>query len=438
MKSIFPLLLAVPGLLVPASVLSQPAETEFPGVTAEVIELRQSNGVLRLAVKLVNSGAEDANPYSFSPERFALVDVESMQKHLPIKDADGLYLAGPLRDVTGSGDFEPHIPAGYTTIWWVYFEPVEPGTVVNVEVPYMFPFENVPVTEGASDVFAANTARTTPLGGMATLVSANRANGVLTVRLRLAAEAGAEVDIDSYFLFKDVSILDTAGKRKYPLLRDAAGGFQAQPIGTDVGGGSFIHHWDRTTLVSLSFPAPPDDVRSVDLILPEFLPMASVAIAGTGGASAGEAGGMAAAGTTLGLEGALQELGAEVTDTEIRIDLSADVLFDFDSADLKSEAEPSLLQVATVLKEHPAASVRIEGHTDGVGPDAYNQTLSESRAESVKQWLVSKGQVDGAHVTTRGWGESKPVAQNTKPDGSDDPEGRAKNRRVEIVVQRGT
>jgi photosystem I P700 chlorophyll a apoprotein A2 len=299
----------------------------------------------------------------------------------------------------------------------------------------MFPFENVPVTEGASEVFAANTAWTTPLGGVATLVSANRANEVLTVRLRIAGEAGAEVDInDSYFRFKDVSILDTAGKRKYPLLKDTAGGFQAQPIQTDVGGGSFIHHWDRTTLVSLTFPAPPDDVGSVDLFLPEFLPMASVPIEGQGGAGTG---GIAAAGQTLGLEGALKDLGAEVTETEIRIDLSADVLFDFDSADVKTEAEPSLQNVATVIREHPTARVSIEGHTDGMGADAYNQTLSESRAASVKQWLVSNAQIDGAHITTRGWGESKPIAQNSKPDGSDDPEGRAKNRRVEIVVQTG-
>ena len=79
----------------------------------------------------------------------------------------------------------------------------------------------------------------------------------------------------------------------------------------------------------------------------------------------------------------------------------------------------------------------IEGHTDAKGADAYNQTLSEQRAASVKQWLVTNAQISGATITTRGLGKSKPVAHNTKPDGSDDPEGRAKNRRVQIIVKKG-
>jgi outer membrane protein OmpA-like peptidoglycan-associated protein len=63
--------------------------------------------------------------------------------------------------------------------------------------------------------------------------------------------------------------------------------------------------------------------------------------------------------------------------------------------------------------------------------------LSEQRAASVKQWLVANARVNGASIATRGWGKTKPVAHNAKPDGSDDPEGRAKNRRVEIVLRKG-
>jgi outer membrane protein OmpA-like peptidoglycan-associated protein len=157
-------------------------------------------------------------------------------------------------------------------------------------------------------------------------------------------------------------------------------------------------------------------------------------IAGTGGAAAG---GIAAAGSVLGLEGALKELGAEVTATEIKIDLAADVLFDFDKATIKPEAEPSLRNLATVLAANPTAAVTIEGHTDGKGADAYNQTLSEQRAASVKQWLVANAKVNGATITTRGWGKAKPVAPNTMTDGSDSPEGRAKNRRVQVTVRKG-
>lgn len=142
-------------------------------------------------------------------------------------------------------------------------------------------------------------------------------------------------------------------------------------------------------------------------------------------------------GVTRGIDAALKDLGAKVVGQEIKIELAADVLFDFDKSDLRPDAVPSLQRVAEVLKEYPDAPVLIEGHTDSKGTDAYNQKLSENRAVSVKTWLVKNAGADGARITTRGWGEKKPVAPNTKPDGSDDPEGRQKNRRVEITVKKG-
>jgi outer membrane protein OmpA-like peptidoglycan-associated protein len=78
-------------------------------------------------------------------------------------------------------------------------------------------------------------------------------------------------------------------------------------------------------------------------------------------------------------------------------------------------------------------NVRIEGHTDAKGSASYNQDLSNRRAESVKKWFTSHGLKD-LHFSTEGFGAKKPVAPNTKPNGSDDPKGRAKNRRVEIVI----
>jgi outer membrane protein OmpA-like peptidoglycan-associated protein len=228
--------------------------------------------------------------------------------------------------------------------------------------------------------------------------------------------------------------MSSSSTRSYPLVKDTEGNFQAQPLTVKMDGGRFIHEWGKTTLVSLSFQAPPDTVQRVDLLMPQFLPFEAVTIEGLGGAAAG---GIAATGTTLGLEGALKELKAEVTAAEIKIDLAADVLFDFDKASIKKEAEPSLQHLATVLKANPGAAVTIEGHTDAKGADAYNQTLSEQRAASVKQWLVANAQVNGATIATRGWGKAKPVTPNARPDGSDDPEGRAKNRRVQIIVRKG-
>jgi outer membrane protein OmpA-like peptidoglycan-associated protein len=132
--------------------------------------------------------------------------------------------------------------------------------------------------------------------------------------------------------------------------------------------------------------------------------------------------------------GKVADLQLKETDTEIRIELAADVLFDFDKADIKPDARNALKQVGDVVKEKGKGAVRIEGHTDAKGADAYNQKLSERRANSVRDWLVKNEGLKNVRFATAGLGAKKPAVSNTKPDGSDDPEGRQKNRRVEIVV----
>jgi outer membrane protein OmpA-like peptidoglycan-associated protein len=139
-------------------------------------------------------------------------------------------------------------------------------------------------------------------------------------------------------------------------------------------------------------------------------------------------------GVSLGVEGLLKDLNAEVRGREVRIAMSADVLFDFDKAELRKEARPELEKVAAVLKEYPNATASIEGHADGKGDAAYNQKLSERRAEAIRKWLESEGVK--TRLSSKGWGKTKPVAPNTRPDGKDDPEGRQKNRRVEITLNR--
>jgi outer membrane protein OmpA-like peptidoglycan-associated protein len=432
MKVVFTVLVAT--LLLPAVAHAQPAETEIDGVKAEVIELRQAGGVLRLAVRFANQGPETAEFSRYSVGQIVLVDAKSKRKHLPLKDADGNYVGGPIGDEIDGGRIAIKIPSKQSTVVWAYFEPVAANTLMNVTMPQVFAFENVPVTETPRGTFASTTAITTPGGGRATVVSSRRADQALNVRLRLTPERDGPDLLGAYFRYKHVFLFDPAGKKKYPLVKDTSGDFQATPVHVPGDGGSFVFDWRKPTLVNLTFVAPPDSVRSVDLLLPQFVPIESLAIEGLGGAAAT---GIAVAGTTLGLEGALKDLGAKVTDAEIRIDLAADVLFDFDKAEIKKEAEPSLQKLATVIKGNPGASIAIDGHTDARGADAYNQKLSEARAASVKQWLVTNAQVNAATISTRGLGRTKPIAPNAKPDGSDDPQGRARNRRVEIVVRKG-
>jgi len=109
-----------------------------------------------------------------------------------------------------------------------------------------------------------------------------------------------------------------------------------------------------------------------------------------------------------------------------------DVLFDFDKSNIKPEYEGDLSAVAEMLNNDPSLRLEIQGHTDSKGSDAYNQRLSERRAASVKRYLVERHGIAANRLTTAGFGEKRPVADNTTSDGKDNPEGRALNRRVEL------
>lgn len=123
---------------------------------------------------------------------------------------------------------------------------------------------------------------------------------------------------------------------------------------------------------------------------------------------------------------------------EPRFELTGDVLFDFDRADLRPEAEAVLADLAAEVEAKlRRPRLEVEGHTDSRGTDEYNQKLSERRAEAVRTWLLRKGGFPAASVSARGFGERRPVAANERPDGSDDPIGRRKNRRVEILARSG-
>lgn len=124
------------------------------------------------------------------------------------------------------------------------------------------------------------------------------------------------------------------------------------------------------------------------------------------------------------------------TPTTIEITLPADVLFDFDKAELRTDALDALRELAGIIRAKARGQVTIQGYTDALGADAYNQKLSERRANAVKIWLVSREGVATKALTASGFGARNPVAPNRKPDGSDDPDGRQLNRRVTIVIRK--
>ena len=129
----------------------------------------------------------------------------------------------------------------------------------------------------------------------------------------------------------------------------------------------------------------------------------------------------------------IQAIKQESLPCESRISVGADALFAFDRSDLGSDATETLEKLGPIIRRFGTRPVEIDGHTDAIGSLSYNQQLSEARAETVKRWLV-KRDVIPASTPIKGYGKTRPVAPNNNPDGSDNPIGRQRNRRVEILI----
>jgi outer membrane protein OmpA-like peptidoglycan-associated protein len=126
----------------------------------------------------------------------------------------------------------------------------------------------------------------------------------------------------------------------------------------------------------------------------------------------------------------------EITETSRGVVITLpSTFFAFDRFDLDPQARQAVDRIAQVLKNPRAVNrtIKLEGHTDNVGTAAYNRTLSKKRVEAVAKELAERG-VPANRIATEAFGETRPVAPNRKPDGSDDPAARAKNRRVEAII----
>jgi outer membrane protein OmpA-like peptidoglycan-associated protein len=111
----------------------------------------------------------------------------------------------------------------------------------------------------------------------------------------------------------------------------------------------------------------------------------------------------------------------------IKITFDSGILFDFDKADLKTDARENISRLAVILNKYEDTNILLEGHTDSDGPDSYNMALSERRARAVQSYLVQQA-VSSGRITATWYGETQPVADNSTP------EGRAANRRVEVAI----
>ena len=110
------------------------------------------------------------------------------------------------------------------------------------------------------------------------------------------------------------------------------------------------------------------------------------------------------------------------------------VLFDFNKATLTKNDLVELDKAIDFVKKYPGSRTILEGHTDNTGSDKYNLELSQKRAEAVRQYLIQAGVVDEARISAVGFGPTRPIAPNKTEEGKDNPDGRAQNRRVEIII----
>lgn len=109
------------------------------------------------------------------------------------------------------------------------------------------------------------------------------------------------------------------------------------------------------------------------------------------------------------------------------------VFFEFNSSQVTKDSKIELDKLFSLLANNPTINVEIQGHTDSKGRNAYNKELSQKRAEAVREYVVNKG-INAKRITAKGYGEKQPIARNENTDGSDNEEGRALNRRIELKV----
>lgn len=118
----------------------------------------------------------------------------------------------------------------------------------------------------------------------------------------------------------------------------------------------------------------------------------------------------------------------------VTLGLPGDALFEIGRTNFKEGAETSLQRLAEVIRQNPKSKVNIRAYTDSVGTEKGNRTLSRQRAEAIRDWLVKNGGIQELRMAFEGMGSKNPVAPNAKADGTDNPVGRAQNRRVTVTL----
>jgi len=303
------------------------------------------------------------------------------------------------------------------------------------------------------------TAAPGSLAGIAVAVlSLARTSGdTVTAQIKVTNNRTASFDIGSSFIdpaianpnttndAAGITLTDTPNAKKYLVLLDSNQDCicSKQLINADLDAGT-------SGVIFAEFPAPPTSTRSMQVSVPHFPPIENVAISDASPATpsrgpdgaAGTAAPADEAGLVLTLSrrvvdlNGTKEAGRTTTaGNKVDISLASDVLFAFGKAQLSPGAQQTLKLAADQLSKAPGGTVRVDGYTDDKGNDAVNLPLSDQRAQAVANALTPLVGA-GLRFQAAGHGSANPVAPNSHADGSDNPDGRALNRRVSLSFQR--
>jgi outer membrane protein OmpA-like peptidoglycan-associated protein len=388
-----------------------------------------------LLVDVTNDGAEGLWPAGLGTDDTA-ANLGGLAVIDPAADKSyGVYRSG--REAF-SADDDQTPDDGQTVRAYAVLPALEPGSrQVTVDVPTFGRVEGVPVVDGPAAPGDGPVPATMRAAindrlrmDVLTVSRLGEGNGTL-VRTRLVNESDPAAATTPFASWSDDSLCAlaltdlTTGDRFLPLAP-----CQATTWETDLGQGEQLPFEVR-------FPDLPDDLDDVVVSAAGYLPSPPVAV-GEGArpwyltlpAGADDPEGAVYAGSVGTADGA--ESTTRTGDT-VEVVLAADVLFEFDSADLTADAEARIADLAGRIGDNAAGgTVTITGYTDDVGDDAYNQGLSELRAEAVRAALEPATDRSDLTFEVSGRGEADPVAPNTI-DGRDNPDGRQRNRRVTIV-----
>lgn len=250
---------------------------------------------------------------------------------------------------------------------------------------------------------------------------------------------GADYNNDSNTL-DAVNLVDPNGKTTYAPVADAQGHPLSSLLPDTIPAGTTQRAW-------VTFPAPPTSVRSVTIQFPEGrfelfdVPVPATSTNWYPQAKAAPFSQPATSTSTTNLRLPTYDLtsssvpglvGRSTTGDQTTVTLSTDVLFDFNSAQLSPAAGTAISQVASAIDQSGQGTVVVTGYTDNIGDPSYNQTLSQQRAQAVVEALQAKATGSSVNYQAVGMGDADPVAPNQNTDGSDNPAGRAQNRRVTI------